>query len=87
MQRALAAQTAGELDAARELYEQVVACAPQTFDALHMLGVVLYQQGRLADAYVNIRRALELTDWRNAKGQEKYNGASVGFLTELSPVK
>jgi len=66
MQRALAAQTAGELDAARELYEQVVACAPQTFDALHMLGVVLYQQGRLADALVNIRRALELTDWRNA---------------------
>jgi len=64
MQRALAAQTGGDLAAARDMYDEVVKRAPETFDALHMLGVVCYQTGRLADAYAHLRRALDLTDWR-----------------------
>lgn len=60
MQRALEAQKLGQLDAARQLYEEVVARAPLTFDAVHMLGVVRMQQGDLDDAEAMLTRALEL---------------------------
>lgn len=60
MQRALEAQKLGQLDAARGLYEEVVARAPLTFDAVHMLGVVRMQQGDLDDAEAMLTRALEL---------------------------
>lgn len=61
MQEALAAQKLGQLDASRVLYEEVVARAPLTFDAVHMLGVVLMQQGDLDSAESMLTRALELT--------------------------
>jgi hypothetical protein len=60
MQEALAAQKAGQLDIASDLYAQVVARAPLTFDALHMLGVVRFQQGDLDDAESLLRRASDL---------------------------
>ena len=47
MQQALAAQKAGKIEAACELYAHVIARAPLTFDALHMLGVARFQQGDL----------------------------------------
>jgi hypothetical protein len=60
MQRALAAQKSGRLDAARQLYEEVVARAPSTFDAVHMLGVVHLQQGDLDAAESLLTRAAEM---------------------------
>jgi len=60
MQHALAAQKLGQLDDARTLYEEVVARAPLTFDAVHMLGVVRMQQGDLDDAEAMLTRASEL---------------------------
>ena len=60
MQRALAAQKLGQLDTARRLYEEVVARAPITFDAVHMLGVVRMQQGDLDAAEAMLTRALDL---------------------------
>src|SRR4029453_17872734 len=50
LQSALAAQESGQLDNAAELYARVVSRAPLTFDALHMLGVVRFQQGDLDEA-------------------------------------
>ena len=60
MQEALAAQKMAQLDTARVLYEEVIARAPLTFDAVHMLGVVLMQQGDLDAAEAMLMRALEL---------------------------
>jgi len=60
MQDALAAQKAQQLDIASDLYAQVVARAPLTFDALHMLGVVRFQQGDLDEAESLLRRASDL---------------------------
>jgi hypothetical protein len=60
MQRALAAQKSGQLDTARSLYEEVVARAPYTFDAVHMLGVVHLQQDDLDAAEALLTRAREL---------------------------
>ena len=60
MQTALAAQKEGQLAVARGLYEEVVARAPYTGDAVHMLGVVHLQEGDLETAEALLRRALDL---------------------------
>ena len=61
MQAALAAQTQGRLDAAAFAYRRVLEKTPKTFDALHMLGVVEFQLGRLDEAEALILDALK---WR-----------------------
>jgi tetratricopeptide (TPR) repeat protein len=63
MREALAAQLVGEGERARELYERVLARAPDTFDALHMLGVLCLEAGELDRAYRSIRKALDLCHW------------------------
>lgn len=57
---ALAAHQAGRLDEAGSLYEEALACAPDQFDALHMLGVVHFQRQDFVHARVLIGRALAL---------------------------
>jgi hypothetical protein len=47
MQQALDAQRAGRIEEARSLYGVVLDQAPDTFDAVHMLGVVEYQLDHL----------------------------------------
>ena len=53
--QALASQQAGRLAEAATGYETALALAPANFDALHMLGVVRYQQGEF-------ERSLDLLD-------------------------
>ncbi|MEO8134553.1 MAG: SEC-C domain-containing protein [Betaproteobacteria bacterium] len=60
MLEALAAQRALRNDAAGRLYEEVVARAPLTFDAVHMLGVVRMMEGDLDAADSLLTRAAEL---------------------------
>jgi hypothetical protein len=60
MQEALAAQRRRQLDVAARLYEKVIARAPLTFDAVHMLGVVRLEQGELEHAEALLARALDL---------------------------
>jgi len=57
----LALHRAGELDAARTVYERVLALAPRHADALHLSGVVAMQQRRFADAFDLIGRAIEIS--------------------------
>lgn len=59
LEAAVGRHRAGELDAARTLYEQVLAKVPDQSDALHMLGVLRHQQGDSEGAVGLIRRALE----------------------------
>jgi protein O-GlcNAc transferase len=56
--KAAALHQAGELDAAAEIYREVLALSPQNFDATHLLGVVALQQGKYAVAQRLINAAL-----------------------------
>ena len=50
----------GHLAQAAQLYQNVLARDPQQVDALHLLGVVAYQQGNPARAVELIGRAIAL---------------------------
>lgn len=56
--RALAAHQRGAWDEARRLYAELLAAQPGHADALHLLAVLDYQQGRFADALAGLERAL-----------------------------
>ncbi len=59
-QLAIAAQQAGRLAQAAELYGMALAIDPVDFDALHMLGVTMLMQFRFGEAVQFISRALEV---------------------------
>jgi glycosyltransferase involved in cell wall biosynthesis len=61
--QALGAQQRMDLTQAKTLYEQALALDPNHADALHMLGVVLYELGDATAAVPLIVRALDLSDW------------------------
>ncbi len=56
----MAAQQAGRFAAAAAAYEAALALRPANFDALHMLGVVRYQQGEFEAARDLLDRALAI---------------------------
>jgi len=64
MEEALAAQLRAYLPDAERLYRAALAIDPHAVDALHMLGAICYQTGRLLEGYTLIREALERTGWR-----------------------
>lgn len=55
---AIAWHRAGEFDRAEAIYRAVLRIAPRHPDALHLLGVVLRQTGRVQAAVASIRRAV-----------------------------
>jgi lipopolysaccharide biosynthesis protein len=57
-QAALEAQQAGRFAEAVQLYQSVLDEEHDDFDALHMLGVVRFEQGQLAEAETLVRRAI-----------------------------
>ena len=58
MQQATAHHTRGQLDDALRLYERVLDGEPDHSEALHLTGVVAYQQDRHGDAVALIGRAI-----------------------------
>jgi predicted TPR repeat methyltransferase len=60
LRQAVALHQQGRLEQARALYQQVLAMAPQQFDALHLSGVIARQQGDPARAVDLIRAALRV---------------------------
>lgn len=58
--QALAAHRRGDLDAARRLYDDLLAAAPDHADALHLRAVLDHQQGRLEEALARLERAVAL---------------------------
>lgn len=60
MDRAMRLQRRGETPAAALLYREVLAVAPATHDALHMLGITEMMAGRPHDAEWLIREAMAL---------------------------
>lgn len=60
MRTAVAMHRQGDLAGASALYETVLRHEPDSFDALHLLGVLRTQQGKVRDAVDLIGRALRL---------------------------
>jgi tetratricopeptide (TPR) repeat protein len=58
--RAIARHQAGDLDAAARAYRAILADRPDHADALHLLGLVLFQEGDMAAATDHIRRAIAI---------------------------
>ena len=59
LRRALRAHENGELAKAERLYNALLQYHPENFDALHGLGQLHYQRGRLDTALVLIQTALK----------------------------
>jgi tetratricopeptide (TPR) repeat protein len=57
---ALKVHMAGDIEAAMAVYRKALQKEPRHFDALHLLGVALRQQGRAADGLVLIEKALKV---------------------------
>jgi tetratricopeptide (TPR) repeat protein len=58
LQLALAQHEAGDVTAAESIYRQIITQRPDHADALHLLGVALYQNGDAASAIPFIERAI-----------------------------
>jgi predicted O-linked N-acetylglucosamine transferase (SPINDLY family) len=59
LQQAVAHHRANRLKEAEMIYQRLRAADPKNFDALHLSGLVAYQQGRHADAVALLTRALK----------------------------
>ncbi len=58
--QALALHRGRRLDAAERLYRDILAEDPRHFDALHLLGLVEYETGRLPAAVASMRAAIDV---------------------------
>jgi tetratricopeptide (TPR) repeat protein len=58
LERAISRHTGGELEQAEQLYQDILKCSPDHFDALHLLGVLRHQQNRSTDALELLEAAL-----------------------------
>jgi tetratricopeptide (TPR) repeat protein len=72
LEEALRLHTAGELDAAQEVYRRVLQQNPNDADALHLLGALLAQQGQAESGLELIDRAIAVdptcADFLNNRG-------------------
>ena len=77
-EQALDFHRAGEFALAAKLYGDILLAQPTHFDAAHMLGAVLLQQGRYEEAERQLRRALQI----NPRSHEALNnlGLALRFL-------
>lgn len=60
LRRAVDLHRAGQLDAAFEIYQKILAAAPEQPDALHLSGLVLRARGDIAGSIALISRAIPL---------------------------
>jgi tetratricopeptide (TPR) repeat protein len=60
MQEAVALHQQGRLRDAEKLYARILKAAPDTFDALHLLGLVKAQSGHMGEAYRLMSAALKI---------------------------
>ena len=79
MRRAMALHRRGQLDEAAKIYRAVLVAAPDDFDALHLLGVLLSARRQSAEGIELIKRALAL--------QPNFAGAHNNLGTALLAAK
>ena len=65
LQNAMQLRRAGRLADAARIYGEILASEPLNFEALHALGIISYQSGKLDDAENLIGRArIVLVSWK-----------------------
>jgi glycosyltransferase involved in cell wall biosynthesis len=95
MLAALEAQTAMRTVEAATLYQLVLEEEPNNFDALHMLGVVRYELGELAQAEALVRRAIAVnpgidaahTNLRLIRAAQERKGAEEQLCREVGTMR
>ena len=60
IEQAKALHRMGRIAEAEAVYRSVLARNPREFDALHLLGLIRYQQGRLSEAHALLSQAIKL---------------------------
>jgi protein O-GlcNAc transferase len=81
---AFARHQAGDLDAAEALYQEVLRAEPENLNGLQLLGVLIHQRGRAADAVDLLARAiavLERSGERAAEHAALYNNMGNALRT------
>ncbi len=61
LHQAVAHHQAGRLEAAEELYDEVIKADPRNADALHLVGVIAHSRNEIAKAKAYFERALAIT--------------------------
>ncbi len=79
LQSAVTHHRAGDLDAAEKIYRDVLKGDEKNADALHLLGLVLHQRGKNADAAELIERAIAI---RPKQAEYAYNLGKVRAAQE-----
>jgi len=59
LERAVHLHQSGLIDQAEQIYAKILSIYPDHADALHLSGLIAYQQGRLVDAVEKIQRAIQ----------------------------
>ncbi|MGA7786709.1 MAG: tetratricopeptide repeat protein [Xanthobacteraceae bacterium] len=65
---------AGQYDASLKAIDEVLALEPMHYAALAGKGIILIQQGKVAEAQAPLKRALEIDPWlkeRNLIGEDR----------------
>jgi protein O-GlcNAc transferase len=90
---ALRHHQSGQLGEAEQIYRRILQSDPRNADALHLLGVIAFQMGRLETAADLIARAIALNDGHSGfhnnlanvlKAQGKFSDAERSYLRALS---
>jgi len=76
-------QKQGKLQEARSVYEQVLIIQPQQFDALHLLGVICFQEKNSEDAIKLILKATEF----NPNDASAYSNLGAAYADRNLPEK
>ena len=58
--RAVEAHRSGRISEAESLYREIIASDPRSFDALHLLGIVCSETGKVQDADKFFRKAITI---------------------------
>jgi len=69
----------GEYQAAEQIYQQILAKFPQDFDALHLMGILLHQQGDHSGAIHFLLQALHGSKQHAARNANVYNALGCAF--------
>ena len=60
MEQAISAHRTGELDLAKSIYSEILAHNKKHYDAMHMLGILLFQKGQFINAHEQLSEALKI---------------------------
>src|SRR5580698_5464658 len=64
---AVARHRAGDFDEAEALYHAILSAEPDNLNGLQLLGLLIHQRGRSAEAVALLQKAIAVLEWRGDK--------------------